>query len=204
MKMNKVPSLPLKTKWNHFKPHPVIGVDEAGRGCLAGPVFSAAVILKTNKSYPDSKQISPKKRQSLAQEIMQNNLYAIGMSQVQEIEALNILQASLLAMKRAILKLSVLTGHVLVDGKFIVTNLPDTFKQSPFIKGDQRFSPIAAASILAKVKRDIWICEQDIKYPQYGFTSHKGYGTSKHRKAIAKHGPCPLHRKSFAGVREYL
>ena len=190
--------------WKSFTPSPVIGVDEAGRGCLAGPVFSAAVILKQDEHYPDSKQVSPEKRRQLAQAIMGKHIYAVGVADVDEIENLNILQASLLSMKRAFLQLQVETGHILVDGRFLIPNLPKKFRQTAFIKGDQRFSPISAASIIAKVKRDEWITKQDNRYPQYGFPSHKGYATVQHRKAIAQHGPCPLHRKYFTGVKEYI
>ncbi|MDE0118642.1 MAG: ribonuclease HII [Bdellovibrionales bacterium] len=190
--------------WKCFYPCPVIGVDEAGRGCLAGPVFSAAVILKKDEHYPDSKQVSPEKRKQLAQDIMNKHIYTTGTADVYEIENLNILQASLLSMKRALLKLSIKTGHVLVDGRFLIPNLPYSFRQTTFIKGDQRLSPIAAASIIAKVRRDEWMEKQDKYYPKYGFLSHKGYATVLHRKAIAQYGPCPLHRKSFTGVKEYI
>ena len=190
--------------WKSFTPSPVIGVDEAGRGCLAGPVFSAAVILTQDEHYPDSKQVSPEKRRQLAQAIMNKHMYAVGIADVDEIENLNILQASLLSMKRALLQIQVETGHILVDGQFLIPNLPKKFRQTAFIKGDQRLSPISAASIIAKVKRDEWITKQDNKYPQYGFSSHKGYATVQHRKAIAQHGPCPLHRKYFTGVKEYI
>ncbi|MDE0518604.1 MAG: hypothetical protein OXH36_03485 [Bdellovibrionales bacterium] len=95
------------------------------------------------------------------------------------------------------------SGHVLVDGSFLIPELPYSFHQTTFIKGDQRLSPISAASIIAKVKRDEWITKQDKRYPQYGFSSHKGYATILHRKAIAQYGPCPLHRKHFTGVKEY-
>ena len=190
--------------WSVFRPQPVIGVDEAGRGCLAGPVFSAAVILKTKEAFPDSKQISPEKRKELAEHIMKKHIYAVGTASVDEIENLNILQSALLSMKRAVLQLAVNTGHVLVDGKFLIPELPPVFHQTAFIKGDQRLSPISAASIIAKVKRDEWISKQSEKYPEYGFSSHKGYATPEHRTAIKKHGPCPLHRRSFAGVKEYI
>ena len=190
--------------WKNFHPHPVIGVDEAGRGCLAGPVFSAAVILKQDEHYPDSKQISPEKRKKLAQQIMNKHIYSIGIADVHDIEQLNILQASLLSMKRALLKLKVKTAHVLVDGQFLIPELPHSFRQTTFIKGDQRLAPISAASIIAKVKRDEWMTKQDKNHPQYGFSSHKGYATHLHRKAIVQHGPCALHRKSFTGVKEYI
>ena len=190
--------------WKHFQPKPVIGVDEAGRGCLAGPVFSAAVILKSDDKYPDSKQVSPKKRKELADSIMSKHIFAIGIADVNEIENFNILQAALLSMKKALLQLPKQKGHVLVDGRFLIPDLPKFFHQTAFIKGDQRLSPIAAASIIAKIKRDEWISEQDKKYPQYGFSIHKGYATAQHRKAIVQYGPCPLHRRSFTGVKEYI
>ena len=186
-----------RIEWQQFHPQPVIGVDEVGRGCLAGPVFAAAVILNKDIAYPDSKTISAKKREALATDIIKQGKYAIGTASVQEIDRINILQASLLAMKRAILKLSILKGHVLVDGTFVIPGLPDSLKQTTFIKGDARAAPIAAASIIAKVTRDEWVCKQDKLYPQYGFASHKGYATLQHRKAIEKYGSCQLHRQSF-------
>lgn len=198
--MTKYPSV----NWKHFHPQPVIGVDEAGRGCLAGPVFSAAVILKSDDKYPDSKQVSPERRKELADIIMNKHIFAIGTADVNEIEDLNILQAALLSMKKALLQLPIQKGHVLVDGRSLIPDLPKFFRQTAFIKGDQRLSPIAAASIIAKVKRDEWISRQDKKYPQYGFSIHKGYPTAQHRKAIARHGPCPLHRRYFTGVKEYI
>ena len=190
--------------WRLFQPPPVIGVDEAGRGCLAGPVFASAVILTEDDSYPDSKQVSPKMRKLLAKQIMKKHTYTIGMASVEEIEKLNISQATFLAMKRAVLQLPVQKGHILVDGQFLIPHLPSSFRQTAFIKGDRRLAPIAGASIMAKVKRDTWISEQDQKFPAYGFLAHKGYPTTQHRKAIAKYGPCPLHRKTFANVKEYL
>ena len=190
--------------WRTFHPPPVIGVDEAGRGCLAGPVFSSAVILTKKTHYPDSKSISPERRSQLAQKIMREHTYAWGMASVEEIERLNILQAALLSMKRAVLQLTSSTAHILVDGHILIPDLPETFYQTTFVKGDQRVSPISAASIIAKVKRDEWISRQDKQYPQYGFAIHKGYATAQHRKAIEKHGPCILHRKTFKGVREYV
>ena len=187
-----------------FKPHPIIGVDEAGRGCLAGPVFASAVILQTNDSYPDSKQVSPTQRKKLAKEIMHKHIATVGKADVEEIDKQNILQATFLAMKRALAQLPKQTGHVLVDGHLTIPGLSPSFHQTAFVKGDRWFAPIAAASIIAKVKRDEWISQQDQHYPQYGFSDHKGYPTSEHRKNIALHGPCPLHRKTFAGVKEYF
>lgn len=190
--------------WTSFQPQPVIGVDEAGRGCLAGPVFSSAVILNKKIHYPDSKSISSERRHQLAQKIMKEHIYAWGMASVEEIEQLNILQAAFLSMKRAILQLTSSPAHILVDGHILIPHLPKTFHQTTFVKGDQRVAPISAASIIAKVKRDEWISQQDKKYPEYGFATHKGYATSQHRKAIERHGPCILHRKTFKGVREYI
>ena len=184
--------------WQGFSPLPVIGVDEAGRGCLAGPVFASAVILKDKTQYPDSKEVSPKLRETLALDIMKRHIWALGVANVKEIESLNILQAGLLAMKRAVLKLPVKAGHVLVDGCFKIPGL--TYSQTTVIKGDQIYSPISASSIIAKVKRDKWIALQDKRYPRYGFARHKGYPTVQHKKAIALYGPCPLHRRTFKGV----
>lgn len=187
-----------------FKPAPVIGVDEAGRGCLAGPVFAAAVILKNNEPYYDSKSLSPEKRNILAKKIISESCYAIGTATVEEIEKLNILQAALLAMKRAVLQLPFQQGHIVVDGSFTIPNLSKTFHQTAIIKGDQRVFSISAASIMAKVKRDEWMSLQDKNYPKYSFSKHKGYATIQHRQAIQQYGPCSLHRKTFAGVREFL
>ena len=209
--------------WTQLKPQPLIGVDEVGRGCLAGPVFSAAVFWSYSSKdsekmadYPDSKQISPEERKKQALKIKSQHIYAVSMVSVQEIARLNILQASLLSMKKAVMaccsklfKQSLPERqpqqiHVLVDGNFLIPHLSSFFYQTAFIKGDQRLSPIASASIVAKVARDKWISQQDSKYPQYGFAQHKGYATKQHKKAIAQYGPCPLHRKYFSGVKEYL
>lgn len=182
----------------------IIGVDEAGRGCLAGIVVAAAVVLKQDCYYPDSKTISPKKREELSTFIKNSAIYAIGYATVEEIEKLNILQATFLSMRRAILKLPFKTAHVLVDGSLPIYKLNNCFSQTPIIKGDKKVNPIAAAGILAKVYRDNWIKKQDALYPVYGFKTHKGYSTVQHRKAIAYYGPCPQHRKLFAGVKEYV
>ncbi len=192
-----MPNKWTQVDWQKFQPWPVIGVDEAGRGCLFGSVFSAAVILSQNNYYPDSKATSAKKRINLAQKIMQECLYAVGTASVEEINKINILQATFLSMKRAILQLPLSTGHVLVDGPYTIPNLPKHFKQTALIKGDQRATPISASSIIAKVKRDEWIIKQDQLYPQYGLSAHKGYATSQHLRALEKYGPCPLHRKKF-------
>ena len=186
-----------------FQPHPVVGVDEAGRGCLAGPVFAGAVILNFPENFKDSKQISAKKREACAKQIKQNHKFAIGTASLEEIEKLNIHQASLLAMKRAVHKLKILKGHLLIDGSFPLKEF-SYFPQTPLIKGDKRASPISAAGILAKTERDKLLVKLSQLYPEYGFDKHKGYATQKHKTAIKKYGPCPIHRKTFSGVKEYL
>jgi ribonuclease HII len=180
----------------------VAGVDEAGRGPLAGPVVAAAVILPGRVFLPglnDSKKVSPERREDLAHRIKQVALdWAIGISTVNEIELLNIHFASLLAMRRAVQGLSVVPQFLLVDGRFPLNlSLP----QRALVGGDASSASIAAASILAKVTRDqlMQVCHH--LYPQYGFDRHKGYPTSAHRQALARWGPCPLHRAGFRGVQ---
>lgn len=195
-----------KISWKDFKPNPVIGVDEVGRGCLAGPVYAAAVILKSDygtESFTDSKLLSESRREETAALIIENHLVGIGFATQQEIDQINILQASFLAMKRALQNLKIKNGHVLVDGSFKIPNLPH-FQQTALVKGDLRCAPISAASIVAKVTRDQVMHEYSKAYPIYGFEKHKGYSTEFHKKIIADQGPCPLHRKSFSGVKEYL
>ena len=194
-----------KINWSKLPP-PVIGVDEAGRGCLAGPVCAAAVILKDLsgiEGYTDSKLLSPDRRQYFAKDIMARQIFSIGFATRVEIDTVNILQASLLAMKRAVLKLGVFSGTLLIDGKFSIPNLKG-FDQIPLIKGELRATPIAAASIVAKVIRDQKMLDLSREYPNYGFEIHKGYATKKHKKAISQFGPCLQHRKTFAGVKEHL
>jgi ribonuclease HII len=184
---------------------PVIGVDEAGRGCLAGPVCAAAVILCDDidsTQFTDSKLLSAKRRDELFDIINKHCRVGVGFASVQEIFDINILQASLLAMKRAVQALNVKPGMVLIDGKFPIPNFK--VPQTALIKGELRASPIAAASIIAKVSRDRLMDELDKKFPHYGFVQHKGYATEVHRTAIEQHGPCEHHRFSFAGVREFL
>ncbi len=196
-----------KIDWQKFSPRPIIGVDEVGRGCLAGPVYAGAVIIDESASfelYTDSKLLSEKRREKLYEHIKLHHRHAVGFATVEEISRLNILQASLLAMKRAIVALGVKDGHVLVDGNQRIPNLPASFLQTPIVKGDLRASPIAAASILAKVTRDRIMKDLDKDFPQYGFASHKGYSTKDHKEAIAQHGPIEWHRPTFAGVKEYL
>ena len=176
----------------------IAGVDEVGRGCLAGPVIASAVILK--KYIPglkDSKKLSPSQRNNLSALIIQNSHYSIGSASEKEIDEINILQASLLAMKRAILNLSVKPEKVLIDG----THKPDlNIDTQTVIGGDSLIDEISAASIVAKVYRDNLMIEIDKKYPKYGFSSHKGYGTKSHKDAILKYGPTPIHRVTFKGV----
>ena len=184
---------------------PHIGVDEVGRGCLAGPVCAAAVILEPslNSSYKDSKSLTSKDRKKLSDEIHKNHQVGIGFATVEEIDQINILQASLLAMKRAVLKLKRDQGGVLVDGKHIIPNL-NNFMQIPIIKGDSLISSIAAASIVAKHFRDQWMKDLDQEYAGYDLGRNKGYGTAEHKRLIQEKGPSPLHRRSFKGVKEYL
>jgi ribonuclease HII len=180
-------------------------VDEVGRGPLAGPVVAAAVILDATRSIEglaDSKTLSPRRREELSILIEEHALcWALGRAEVEEIDRLNILQASLLAMQRAVKALSLLPQCVMVDGN-----------QSPsldcrvqtVIRGDATIPAISAASILAKVTRDREMSELDERYPGYGFSRHKGYPTSMHIEAIKRLGICPIHRRSFAPVRQLL
>ncbi len=183
----------------------VIGVDEVGRGPLAGPVVAAAVSFTAEgdnelwNSIFDSKRVSEKKRQLLFDYISTQAKFGIGEASVAEIEELNILQASLLAMKRAVLNLTEdLSGAlVLVDGKFIIPNL--SVAQSFYVGGDSTVHSIAAASILAKVTRDELMKQYDTEIPGYNFAQHKGYGTAAHMAAIKQNGLSPIHRVSFCG-----
>lgn len=193
-------------EWESLLPKPVIGVDEVGRGCLAGRVYAAAVIFNHNKNlkiFKDSKVLSANRREELSAIILSEHQVGIGFASVGEVDRINIFHASLLAMKRAILELKVPHGHVVIDGKFPIAQLKG-FLQTTLIKGDSRAAPISAASIVAKVERDRYMAELGEKYPQYGFDKHKGYSTADHKSNIAKFGPCPEHRKTFKGVIEYL
>lgn len=195
-----------KIEWRDFSPSPIIGVDEVGRGCLAGPVYAAAVIFKSdalNDLVTDSKLLSEKRREELADLILREHIVGIGSASVEEIDEINILNASLLAMKRAVEMLGVKNGHVLVDGNKKIPNLKG-FEQSTIVKGDLRVAPISAASIVAKVTRDRLMKDLGAQYPHYGFEVHKGYSTPVHKQSIVAHGPCIAHRRSFAGVKEYV
>ena len=186
-----------------FSPEPVVGVDEAGRGCLAGPVFAGAVILNFPQKFTDSKLLNSQQREKFAQHIYHHHKFSIGIASPREIEELNIHNASLLAMKRAVRKLQLKTGHLLIDGKFTIKGLRH-LSQTAIIKGDQRVDPISAAGIIAKIKRDTLFSKYHRQYPEYDFKNHKGYATKNHKEAIKRYGPCPLHRKNFSGVKEYI
>lgn len=176
----------------------VCGIDEAGRGPLAGPVFAAAVILPENcavEGINDSKKLSPKKREQLFGEIeSQAVAYGVGFATEKEIDRVNILQATFLAMKRAFDALSVRPDLALVDGN----RMPRLgIETRTIVKGDSLSASIAAASILAKVSRDRVMEQIDAIYPQYRFAKHKGYGTALHVEMLKQYGPCPIHRRTF-------
>ena len=191
--------------WRDLSPQPVIGVDEVGRGCLAGPVYAAAVIIPDGfdtSGLTDSKKLSEKRREELSKQIHAGCLVSLGFASVEEIDEINILWASLLAMKRAVEGLGVDHGHVLVDGNKAIPKID--FPQTTLVKGDLRAAPVAAASIVAKVYRDHLMMDLATDYPGYGLEGHKGYATPTHKEAIKELGPQSFHRKSFAGVREHL
>jgi ribonuclease HII len=182
----------------------IAGVDEAGRGPLAGPVIAAAVILDPKHKIhglADSKLLTAKRRDYLASKIKAcAKAWSIGRAEVEEIDRINILQASLLAMQRAILTLTLPPQLVLVDGK----QCPKlNCASQAIIKGDQKIAEISAASILAKVYRDAEMCSLDTRYPGYGFAKHKGYGTVMHLHALKVLGLTPIHRRSFAPVAQF-
>ncbi len=183
----------------------IAGVDEAGRGPLAGPVAAAAVILTPSRplqGLKDSKLLTPAQREALAAEIRVSALaWAVGWADHTEIDRLNILQASLLAMQRAVSTLGVIPGKVLVDGNRCPL-LP--CPAEAIVKGDSKIEAISAASILAKVERDAVMRRYDTEFPVYGFSVHKGYPTPAHLDALANHGACAIHRFSFAPVRRCL
>ena len=183
----------------------IAGVDEAGRGPLAGPVVAAAVILDARnpiEGLADSKVLTARRREQLFDEIRAKALCcSIAEASVEEIDQINILQATLLAMRRAVEGLRLKPTKVLVDGN----RLPvlDVLAEA-IVKGDSKVAAISAASILAKVTRDRWCAELDAQYPQYGFAGHKGYGTAEHLAALQQHGACPQHRKTFSPVTKVL
>ncbi len=191
-----------KAKGGHVKW--IAGIDEAGRGPLAGPVVAAAVILFRRSSLNglnDSKKVAPFRRLQLYQEIIRHSIVGLGIAGEREIDALNIYQASRLAMKRAVHALARTPDLLLIDGNL---KLDVPLSQKPVIGGDRLSASIAAASILAKVYRDAWMTDLDRFYPEYGFKFHKGYPTPDHLKRLKEAGPSAVHRKSFAPVREAL
>jgi ribonuclease HII len=183
----------------------IAGVDEAGRGPLAGPVYAAAVILDDKnpiRGLADSKKLTALRREKLFDEIRAKALCcSVAEASVEEIDRLNILQATLLAMRRAVEGLRLKPAKVLIDGNRIP--VMDVLAEA-IVKGDALIPAISAASILAKVSRDRWCAQLDQAYPQYGFAGHKGYGTAEHLAALREHGACPQHRKTFSPVAQVL
>ena len=210
--LKKTNSFNLKTLKD--LPVPFIGIDEVGRGCLAGPVCAGVVILNDKfpvKHFLDSKTLSEEKREALANEIRAHHHWALGWATVEEVDQINIRQATFLAMSRAVRsleekikdQLNMKTGTLLIDGRDRVSELKE-YQQLPIIKGDQHMRCISAASIIAKVARDQLMAEIAKEYPVYGFEKHKGYGTEIHRNAIENFKPTIHHRKTFGGVKEHL
>lgn len=192
-------------EFTHYKQKRIVGIDEAGRGPLAGPVFAAAVILNPQhqiSGLADSKQLTAKRREYLYERICAEALaWAIGEASVEEIDTINILQASLLAMQRAVQKITPSPQLALVDGnKCPILPCPVT----AIIGGDRSVLCISAASIIAKVARDRHMLELDQQFPGYGFAIHKGYPTVVHLRNLEKLGPCPIHRQTFGPVKRYL
>tara|TARA_B100000686_G_C16566587_1_gene850618 strand:- start:377 stop:970 length:594 start_codon:yes stop_codon:yes gene_type:complete len=183
----------------------VAGVDEVGRGCLAGPVFAAAVILNNNintKEIKDSKKIPFKKRILLSKYIKKNSIYAVGTASVQEINKINILNASLLSMQRALRKLKNKPSIAYIDGIYAPKNTKINCKT--FIKGDEKIACIAAASIIAKVTRDLFMIKLAKKYPKYSWDKNFGYGTVDHLSGLKKYGITKHHRKKFNPIHKML
>ena len=184
----------------------IAGIDEAGRGPLAGPVSAAAVILPegfTHDLLDDSKKLTEKRRELIYEELIGRDdvLWSLSYAEVEEIEAINILKATHAAMGRAAQSLSQLPDYCLIDG-LPVPNFP--LLSEGIVKGDGKSLSIAAASIIAKVSRDRVMREYAQKYPEYGFEKHKGYGTKQHMEALREHGPCPIHRKTFAPIARLI
>ena len=187
------------------KDNKIAGVDEVGRGCLAGPVFAAAVILNNKiniKNIKDSKKIPFKKRIMLSNYIKKNSVYAIGAANVDEINKINILNASLLSMQRALKKLKHQPSIAYIDGLFAPKNIK--MKCKTFVKGDEKITCIAAASIVAKVARDIFMIRLAKKYPKYSWNKNFGYGTTAHLQGLKKYGITKHHRKKFKPIHKIL
>ena len=188
-----------------FKNNKTAGVDEVGRGCLAGPVFSAAVILNKSiniKNIKDSKKIPFKKRILLSKYIKKNSIYAVGTASVKEINKINILNASLLSMRRALDKLKLKPSIVYIDGLFVPKGLK--IKHKTFVKGDEKITCISAASIVAKATRDLFMIRLGQKFPKYKWNKNFGYGTTEHLNGIRKYGITKHHRKDFKPIHNIL
>jgi ribonuclease HII len=197
-----VPDFRLELKARKAGHWPVAGVDEAGRGPLAGPVVAAAVILDPKRipeGLNDSKQLSAQRREELFEQILATSTVAIASSSSRRIDETDIRKASLDAMRRAICSLSIVPSFVLTDGLDVPPGLE--CPGQAVVKGDARSVSIAAASIVAKVTRDRMMTRADLIFPVYGFAAHAGYGTARHRAGIENHGPCPLHRMTFRPLR---
>ncbi len=197
--------VPEQVAFSWDVPGLIAGVDEAGRGPLAGPVVAAAVILddlKPIKGLADSKQLGAARREALFDEIRAKALCcSVAQASVEEIDTLNILQATMLAMRRAVGGLRLKPVKVLVDGNRLP---PLDVLAEAIVQGDAKVQAISAASILAKVTRDRMLDELHLQHPQYGFDRHKGYGTAQHLQALREHGPLPVHRRTFAPVAQAL
>ena len=183
----------------------IAGVDEVGRGCLAGPVFAAAVILNKSintKDIKDSKKISFKRRILLSEYIKKNSIHAVGTASVEEINKINILNASLLSMQRALDKLKLKPSIVYIDGLFAPKGLK--IKHKTFVKGDEKITCISAASIIAKATRDLFMIRLGQKFPKYKWNKNFGYGTTEHLNGIRKYGITKHHRKSFKPIHNIL
>ena len=188
-----------------FKVNKIAGVDEVGRGCLAGPVFAAAVILNNKinrKGIKDSKKIHFKKRILLSEYIKKNSIFAVGQASVEEINKMNILNASLLSMKRALDNLELKPSIAYIDGLFVPINVK--IKCKNFVKGDEKIMCIAAASIVAKASRDLFMIELGKKFPKYRWSKNFGYGTADHLHGIKKYGITEHHRKKFKPIHNIL
>ena len=198
------PDLSRETRLRALGAGRVAGVDEAGRGCIAGPVFAAAVILPAAFAHDrldDSKRIAPGTRAAIFDELTSRGdvVWAVAEASVEEIERLDILRASHLGMRRAVSALRPPADHALIDGLPVD---PFPVPQTAVVGGDHLSLSIAAASVLAKVARDRLMLALDRRYPGYGFDRHKGYATAAHLEALRRHGPCPAHRKTFAPVAQ--
>ena len=194
---------PLESDLRRHGFHSLAGVDEAGRGPLAGPVVAAACLIPEGvylRGIQDSKKLTPDQRKELFWQIISKTLVGIGIVDQREIDRINILQASLLAMRLAVLALSATPDVLLIDGPFKI-NLP--LEQLPVIGGDDKLISIGAASIVAKVTRDQIMDDYDLEYPHYGFHSHKGYPTEAHFSALDQYGPCPIHRMTFSPLHKF-